>query len=69
MFALYSADACMSVLSPLLEMFTLSIADFEKLFDKADSSSFDLNTPAELAPVTATLTSFFNLATYLDLYT
>ena len=46
----------------MLEIFTLSIADSEKLFDKADSSSFDLNTEFP-APVIATLTWSFSLAT------
>ena len=44
-------------------MFILSIADGEKLLDKADSSSLDLNTQLA-APVTATLTSFFDFAIY-----
>ena len=52
----------MSELSPLLEILALSIAEGEKLLDKADSISFDLNTKLP-APVTATLTSFFNFAT------
>ena len=33
MFALYSAEACISALNPLLSIFTLSIADDEKLLD------------------------------------
>ena len=60
--ALYSADACISELSPLLETFTLSIAEDEKLLDNADSSSLDLNTQLP-APVTATLISFYSLVT------
>ena len=43
-------------------MLILSIAEEEKLFDKADSSSLDLNTPLP-APVIATLTPFLNFAT------
>ena len=60
--ALYSADACISSLRFLSEIFTLSIAETEKLDDKADSNSFDLKTQ-EAAPVTETLVSFLYLAT------
>ena len=49
----------MSELRFLFEIFTLSIAAGEKLLDNADSISDDLNTELA-APVTATLTSFFN---------
>ena len=52
----------MSALNPLLEIFTLSIAEGEKLFDKASSSFLHLYTQLS-TPVTATLTSYFNLAT------
>ena len=52
----------MSELSPLVEILTLSIAEGEKLLDKADSSSFDLKTQLA-APVIATLTSFLDYAT------
>ena len=41
----------------------LSIAEDEKLFDKASSIFLHLNTQLS-TPVTATLTSFFNFATY-----
>ena len=39
-----------------------TLIELEKLFNKADSSSLDLKTQLP-APVTATLTSFFNFAT------
>ena len=61
MCALYSADACISALNPLLEIFTLSIAEAEKLPDKASSSFLHLNTQLS-TPVTATLTSVFYFA-------
>ena len=52
----------MSLLKSLLEIFTFSITEDEKLLDRESSRSFNLNTPLELAPVTATLTSFLNFA-------
>ena len=60
--ALYSAEAWISVLNPLLEILTLSIAVGEKLLDNASSSFLHLNTQLS-TPVTATLTSFLNFAT------
>jgi len=51
----------MSALKPLLEIFILSIAEGEKLFDKASSIFLHLNTQLS-TPVIATLISFFNFA-------
>ena len=42
MFALYSADACISEFIPDVDIFTLSIADEEKLFDKVAAISLSL---------------------------
>ena len=52
----------MSEFNSLLEILALSIAEGEKLPDKATSSSLDLNTEFP-APVIATLTYFLSLAT------